>query len=122
AAEAAQRGDNRAVEAFQKAIDHFARVLGPAIHLLNPELVIIGGDVGMHAYTHVRERLSRAVRHATMPPAFGDMQIVRAEVRNASPALQGGLALLLRGEGPEPEVNPLLSFLQRRREVGKPAE
>lgn len=103
-----------ALDAFDRATAYLAQALGPAIHLLNPDLVIIGGEVGTRAHDLLKDNLSQRLRPITMPPAFGDAEIIGAELRNGSTALQGALGLILREEAP----NALLEFLlQRQAEV-----
>jgi predicted NBD/HSP70 family sugar kinase len=98
-----------AAEEFTRAARDVGRVLGPAIHFLNPELVIIGGDVGRRGYDVIRTSLLQSLRDYTMRPALADVAIVPTKLGEDT-ALQGPIALVLRHARGE----PLLAFLQRK--------
>ncbi len=98
-------------QAFAEATRDVGRVLGPLIHVLNPELVIIGGDVGRWGFEVVRNPLMHHLRRYTMRPALADVTIVPARLGVLS-ALQGAVALVLRPSFGEPRA--LLAFLQRK--------
>jgi predicted NBD/HSP70 family sugar kinase len=102
----------RVAEAFGVAAGMMARVLGPVIHLLNPQLVVIGGDVGRLAYDLVRAPLLQALNDYTMHPALSDVS-VRQSILGADRALRGALALVLLQQKDDPPT--LLRYLQRRR-------
>lgn len=104
---ASEPGD--AADKFARAARDVGRVLGPTIHFLNPELVIIGGDIGREGYGVVRTSLLRSLRDYTMRPALADVAVVPTKL-GADTALQGAIALVLRHARGE----PLLTFLQRK--------
>lgn len=110
---AGDRG-TRARAEFDGAAGDLAKVLGPVIHLLNPELVIVGGDVGRHGYDIVRTALMPSLMRLTMRPALEDVTIVPPKL-TTSPPLQGALALVLRQ--PHRESDPLVPYLQRKRKA-----
>lgn len=98
-------------EAFGEAARQVGRVLGPLIHLLNPQLMIIGGDVGQLAYEVVREPLNRSLKRHTMRPALADVAVVAAKLKTDA-ALRGTAALIVRPEAGQPDR--LLAFLRRK--------
>lgn len=107
---AAQPGSD-AAEAFAAAATDVGRVLGPTIHTLNPQLVVIGGDIGRLGYEVVKTPLLQSIRRHTMRPALADVTIVHSILPD-HPALRGALALMLRP--PREDPNALLAFLQRK--------
>jgi predicted NBD/HSP70 family sugar kinase len=98
-------------KAFDRAAKRLAQVLGPVIHFLNPQLVVIGGDVGRLAYPLVRASLHQALNEYTMHPALADVT-VRQTTMDEDGTLRGAIALLLLQQKDDPEA--LLTFLQRR--------
>lgn len=107
----ADEPNSDAAKAFAEAADQIGRVLGPVIHLLNPELVIIGGDVGRQGYDVVKTPLLKSLKHYTMRPALADVTIVPAKLRK-HPTLQGAVSLMLRPPA-KGDPNALLTFLQK---------
>jgi predicted NBD/HSP70 family sugar kinase len=105
---AAGTPDHAAV--FDAAATRIDRVLGPVIQLLNPELVIIGGDIGRFGYDAVRGPLMRRLKDFTTGAALADVVVVGAKLRK-QPTLQGAVSLLLRPTPGDPDE--LLAFLQR---------
>lgn len=100
-----------AANAFAKAATDIGLVLGPAIHFLNPQLVIIGGDIGRHGYDIVRAPLLHSLKRYTMRPARADATVTQAKLGDHT-ALQGAVALVLRPSRGDPDH--LLAFLQRK--------
>lgn len=96
---------------FGRAAAHVASVLGPLINALNPQVVVIGGDVGRTAYDVVRPELLRALPEHTMRPALSDVALRGARL-SANTALLGAASLILR---PATTNAPdhLLAYLQR---------
>jgi predicted NBD/HSP70 family sugar kinase len=101
--------------AFESAATELGRALGPVITLLNPEVVIIGGDIGKWGFEVVRSQLLRSLIRHTVRPALADVSIVPPTLREDA-ALQGVNALVLRGTGGHSE---LLSYLQRYSSEGR---
>ena len=97
--------------AFRDAARLMGHVLAPMIHFLNPQMVIIGGDIGQHGYNVVRSDLSDSLQRYTMRPALAHAAVVPAQ-RKGDLALQGSLALVLRHTPKDPES--LLPFLRRK--------
>jgi predicted NBD/HSP70 family sugar kinase len=88
-------GDRGALRAIEDAGDAVGRVLAPVVLLLNPELIVIGGDlasVGEPLFEPIRRALSRGIMgsHARglriVPSALGD-----------SAGVLGAAALILDG-------------------------
>ena len=103
--------DDRAVTAFRRAALQIGRVLGPVIHLLNPQLVVIGGEIGRSAYDVIKPPLLEALKEYTMRPALADVTVVVAELGDC-PILQGATSLLLRPTKGDPDA--LLTYLRNR--------
>ena len=101
------QGDADVKTAFGDAARDVARALGPAIHLLNPQLAVVGGAIGMRAYDLVRSALRDELKSTTMRPALEDVSIVRTQMEGRT-ALQGAIASVLRDD------DALLVFLHRR--------
>lgn len=95
---------------FGDAARQLGRVLGPLIHVLNPQLVIIGGDVGRRAYDVISGPLRTSLKQHTMRPALQDVSVVGPRLADA--ALLGAAAIVLRSASDEPDR--LLAFLQRK--------
>jgi len=107
---AAELGSD-AERAFARAATALGRVVGPAIHLLNPQLVIVGGDVGRLGYDVVKGPLMRSLIEHTLRPALADVTVVGPRLPDYA-ALRGAIALILRGDRDHPGA--LLAFLQRK--------
>jgi predicted NBD/HSP70 family sugar kinase len=101
----------RVSRAFERAAGFMARALGTALNLLNPDLVIIGGEVGRLAYDRVRGTLLKEIGGYTIRPALADASI-QATTLSEDAALRGAVALVLVSQPGEPD--PLLSFMQSR--------
>ena len=88
-----------------------AHVLGPVINLLNPQLVVIGGDVGTYAFISSEPRsfrastISRCTRHS---PTLRSVR--QSSVRQRT--LRGAFALALLRQKDDPDT--LLTLRQRR--------
>lgn len=106
----AGKPESAAAGAFAQAATDVGLVLGPAIHFLNPQLVIIGGDIGRLGYDIVRGPLLDSLKRYTMRPARADATVTHAKLGEYT-ALQGAIALVLRPSPGDPD--PLLAFLQR---------
>jgi predicted NBD/HSP70 family sugar kinase len=102
------REEPAAAAEFEQAARVVGQVLGPTIHLLNPQLVIVGGDVARLGYDVVKAPLLKSLMRHTMRPALADATIVRG-MRLQHAALRGAIALVLRDDSAA-----LLAFLQRR--------
>lgn len=100
--------------AFRDAARLMGHVLGPIIHFLNPQMVIIGGDIGQLGYNVLRPELSASLQRYTMRPALAHAAVVPAQ-RKGDLALQGALALVLRHTPEDPES--LLPFLRRKADL-----
>jgi predicted NBD/HSP70 family sugar kinase len=96
-------------QAFATAAEQLGRVLGPTIHLLNPELVVIGGDIGTRAWDLVKTDLLDSIKGHTMRPALADATIVPAGLAEHR-GLYGAISLLIRPVATSEDV--LLAFLQ----------
>jgi glucokinase len=86
AADAARRGDARAVDAFRRAAEALGRVLAGLINVFNPEAICIGG--GMAA---AWDLLEEPVRAAALPRAF---RLAREGLEIAPAALGADAGLL----------------------------
>ena len=97
--------------AFEEAAKWVAHVLGPVINLLNPQLVVIGGAVGRHAFDLIRAPLLQGLKDFTMGPALSDVTVRQTKL-NDDRTIRGACALALVTQRHDPET--LLPFLQRR--------
>jgi predicted NBD/HSP70 family sugar kinase len=95
-------------DGFRRAARQLAVALGPLINVLNPQLVIIGGEVGRYAYDVVRHELRRALVKTTIEPTLADVTVVGSKLDDA--ALRGAAVLLTPLTEPSPW---LLRFLRR---------
>jgi len=111
ALDAAREPDGRAARAFEQAAWHVGRALGPIIHVLNPEMVIIGGDIGTSGYQVVKSPLLASLRRFTMRPALVDVTVLPGKLLNCA-SLHGSAALVLQESSGL--ADPLLAHLQRR--------
>ena len=102
---------SREANSFVHAAAQVASVLGPLINALNPQVVIIGGDVGRLAYDVVRPELLRRLPEHTMRPALRDVAL-RGGRLSANAALLGAASLILRPARTD-VPDHLLAYLQR---------
>jgi predicted NBD/HSP70 family sugar kinase len=109
--EPGHEGHELVAEEFEKAATNLAHVLGPVINLLNPQLVVIGGDVGACAFHLVRAPLLQGLNEFTMDPALSDVT-VRPTKLGHDRTIRGAMALALLRQKDDPES--LLTFLQHR--------
>lgn len=98
-------------QAFERAAMLVAHVLGPVINLLNPQLVVIGGDVGTYAFDLIRAPLLQGLNDFTMHPALSDVTVRQTKLGEER-TLRGAFALALLRQKDDPDT--LLTFLQRR--------
>lgn len=82
-------GDRGAVRALEEAAEEIGRVLANLVTLLNPELIVVGGDLAP-AGERLFEPIARAVRRYGLAPAAESVRVVgghlgdHAEVRGAA--------------------------------------
>ena len=75
--QAADAGDVKAVELINKATDYFAQAIVVLVSVLDPEIVILGGSIGLarpEIAGRVRQTLARSVPHvpSVLPSCLGD--------------------------------------------------
>jgi predicted NBD/HSP70 family sugar kinase len=109
--ELAANPDSPEARQFARAAEDLARVLGPVISFLNPQLVVIGGDVGRLGFRIIDSPLQLSLRRYTMRPALADVTVVQTELPDEAP-LQGAVALVVRPS--RGEQRALLRFLRRK--------
>lgn len=69
---AIERGDEAAIQLLQDTADDLAFGLSHAVHLFNPEIIILGGGLSFLGSTYlnmINERLSEYIMKAMSPPA-----------------------------------------------------
>jgi predicted NBD/HSP70 family sugar kinase len=82
-------GDRGAVRALEDAAEEIGRILANLVTLLNPELIVVGGDLGA-AGRRLFDPLTRTIRRYALARAANYVQVVRgqlgdhAEVRGAA--------------------------------------
>lgn len=104
-------GYERLADAFGKAGRYMAKALAPVINLLNPQLVVIGGDVGRHAYHLVKAQLLQGLSEFAMHPALVDVSVQQTKLADDA-TLRGAIGLVLLPQRGDPDT--FLSFLQRK--------
>lgn len=80
-AQAAQAGDELALELIRETGEYLGIWLGGMINLLDPDIIIIGGglsSIGDRLFTTIRETVPRH----TLNPFVGDIHIVPAKLHN----------------------------------------
>jgi glucokinase len=92
-AEAARRGDPIAVRVFHEAGDKLGIALVNVIHLLSPEIIVVGGGVSQNGELLLEPVRQRIQNTAMKLPARG-VQLVTAGLRQDS-GLVGALALAI---------------------------
>ena len=75
--QAADAGDVKAAELINKATDYFAQAIVALVSVLDPEIVILGGSIGLarpEIAERVRQTLARSVPHvpSVLPSCLGD--------------------------------------------------
>lgn len=98
-----ERGKHR--KAFAAAAQDLGRALANVVDLLNPELILIGGQLGEHGFDLSYDGLVSELRRTAYAPTLDGVVVRRAERRRSGPA-EGAVLLVLQEE--------LASFLQRR--------
>jgi predicted NBD/HSP70 family sugar kinase len=88
-------GDRGALRAIEDAGDAVGRVLAPAVQLLNPELIVIGGDLAAAGET-LFEPMRRALARGTMSSHTRGLRVVPSALGDSAGAL-GAAALILDG-------------------------
>lgn len=96
-AEAAERGDGLAREAFRRAGRSLGLVVAGLLNLLNPEVVVIGGGVA-RAGRWLFDPLLEAVRQATLTQPWQVARIVPAALGDHA-GLVGAAYLAMKGGG-----------------------
>jgi predicted NBD/HSP70 family sugar kinase len=86
-------------------------VVGPVIHLLNPDVLIVGGDVGNWGYDLIRPELMASLQRYTMRPALAEVTVIAPKLVDQA-TIQGTVALVLGSRGSNSE--PLTTFLRSR--------
>lgn len=79
--------------------------LGEPFHFLNPELVIVGGDIGTAGYNVIRAPLLNSLRAFTMHRALSDVTVLQGKLGDHA-SRRGAAALVLRQS--DDQVDPLL--------------
>jgi predicted NBD/HSP70 family sugar kinase len=96
-------------DAFESAASEVGRALGQLVTLLNPDIVIIGGDVGKSGFDVIRGPLLMSMRRHTIQPALADLTVLPPALQQNA-ALHGAIGLILRGDG---SSSTLASYFQR---------
>jgi predicted NBD/HSP70 family sugar kinase len=86
-------GDRGTLRAIEDAGDAIGRVLAPAVLLLNPELIVIGGDLAA-AGESLFEPIRRALVRGAMSTHTRDLRIVPSALEDSAGVL-GAAALIL---------------------------
>jgi glucokinase len=96
---AAAAGDERAARLVERMTDRLGALIGTAVQLLDPEVVVVGGGVA-HAGEALLGPVRAAVARYAMDPHRRHVRVVRAELGGKAGTVGAGLAawdLLRRG-------------------------
>jgi predicted NBD/HSP70 family sugar kinase len=74
--EAVRDESSAAASSLDEAAFHLGRALGICLHVLNPEAIVIGGEIGYNAFDLVRnDGLERGLRRQAVPSALDDVNV-----------------------------------------------
>ena len=90
----AREGDGACRRIVADAGTHVGVALGSLVNLVNPERVVIGGELG-RAGEILLEPIRSALRRVAIPPAVAAVQVVAGELGDRSEVL-GAVAVVLR--------------------------
>jgi N-acetylglucosamine repressor len=91
--EAANQGDQFAIELIENAGEYLARGLATLIHLLNPEAIIIGGDIA-RAGNLISETIKQKLNKYAMAKIMQDASITLSELKENA-RLLGALPVVM---------------------------
>jgi predicted NBD/HSP70 family sugar kinase len=97
-------GDRGTLRAVEDAGDAVGRVLAPAVQLLNPELIVIGGDLASVGEA-LFEPMRRALARGTMSSHTRRLRIVPSALGDSAGVL-GAAALILDGAPRQLSMEP----------------
>ncbi|MCW2884762.1 MAG: hypothetical protein JWL58_1624 [Streptosporangiaceae bacterium] len=92
-----EAGNRGAVRALEDAAEEIGRVLAHLVTLLNPELIVIGGDLAA-AGERLFEPIGRSIRHYALAPSGECVRIVGGELGDHAEVL--GAAGMVLTEAP----------------------
>jgi glucokinase len=75
-------GDKLAVEIIEQQADYLASGLVAAIHLLNPQVIVIGGGIADGGGKQYVQLISDKLRPRVFSDAFRGLKIVKAQLGN----------------------------------------
>ncbi|WP_460347624.1 ROK family transcriptional regulator [Actinoallomurus acanthiterrae] len=90
-------GDRGAVHALQDAAEEIGRVLANLVTMLNPELIVVGGDLA-RAGERLIEPITRAIRRYALAPAAEAVQITSGQLGDHAEVL--GAAGMVLADAP----------------------
>jgi predicted NBD/HSP70 family sugar kinase len=99
-----REGDRGTLRAIEDAGDAVGRVLAPAVQLLNPELIVIGGELAS-AGEVLFEPMRRALARGTMRSSTRRLRIVPSALGDSAGA-RGAAALILEGAPRQLAMDP----------------
>ncbi|MDR6843212.1 ROK family transcriptional regulator [Pseudoxanthomonas sacheonensis] len=88
-------GDPSALRALNDAAEQVGRVLATVVTLLNPELIVIGGDLAGAGHNLI-EPISRAITRHALSPAVENLRVTVAELGEHAEVL-GAATMILDG-------------------------
>jgi glucokinase len=95
----ADGGDPAATAVLSRAGSVLGTALSGLVNLLNPQMIVIGGGLGMRADSLFAA--ADAQLRACAPPALGDLQLVRAQLGNDAGLLGAAALAFQRTDGAE---------------------
>jgi len=107
--EAAHQGDQFAIELIEEAGGYLARGLAVLIHLLNPEMIIIGGDMA-RAENLLSDPIKQKLNKYTISRIRQDTSIFISELKEQA-GLLGTIPVVMKSIfSDKPNINNILNF------------
>jgi predicted NBD/HSP70 family sugar kinase len=95
--EEAQAGDLFAIEQFEKTARYLGIGITNMLHIFNPDRIVLGGSVWMHAHELMLDRVWSTIRQRAQSPEYWqELTIVPAELGD-DVGLLGAVALAYDG-------------------------
>jgi len=107
AVQLAKAGDVTAISLIREAGKHLGGVLATAVSLLNPEVLMIGGDL-VESQEHFMISLKESLYHRTQPLATRDLQVLTSTLGDHA-GVMGAAGLVVEGVYSAESVDRILA-------------